>query len=395
MTDRENHEALLCPPCDDLPAPEIGWVDLVRPATVSVILGKKGSGKSGLAYYLADLAEKEYQLQPIVVNLHPDRQSLLPPNYGIATLDEIKDTGDLIAIIDEGTTMIPAGGQKLEEIVKGFSALSRQRNQVLLFIFHASSDAGSRVLRGVDNIFLKEPSLRQIQHGAKDAWWKDLLVEAKQEFRRIREVAGNPKPMTCLKCREPACPACPKEHVFVDSEEPEFRGFLKNGLADFWSHELSCAWAGVAEPQKSSYNKPMQDPTEIPKYAHIDDITRTRPPGMPMHKWLDIVRQVEYAPRPRRLMDVSELLYPEKAGLNLEEIKEKMDDQSKERYFYALRLVGLPTDDKTFDCFLACYFGYRQEDLRELIVREGLSDAGRSEILCASLIKRALEKAST
>jgi energy-coupling factor transporter ATP-binding protein EcfA2 len=225
------------------------WKELVRPATVSIILGKKGSGKSGLAYYLTEILENEYGLHPAVVNLPRDKQSLLPSHYAIKTLQEVKGCSDTIVIIDEGTTMIPAGGQKLEELVKGFSALSRQRNQIIFFIFHASSDAGSRILRGVDNVFLKEPSRRQIQHGAKDEWWREILVKAKEEFKAIRTSAGNPDPLVCLKCREKKCPDCPKEYTFIDSEQPEFRGMLKNPLASFWTQDLSCAWASSENGQ--------------------------------------------------------------------------------------------------------------------------------------------------
>lgn len=222
-----------------------GWKELVRPASVSIILGKTGSGKSGLAYYLTEWAEQEYKLSPVVVNLPPGKQSLLPSHYTVKTLQEIKNCSDAIVLIDEGTTMIPAGGQKLEELIKACSALCRQRNQIIFFIFHASSDAGKRVLRGVDNIFIKEPSMRQIQHGAKDEWWKELLLQAKERFKEIRAAAGNPNPLVCLKCRDSStCPTCPKIYTFIDSEEPEFRGILKNPLAKFWSQELSRAWAG-------------------------------------------------------------------------------------------------------------------------------------------------------
>lgn len=243
---------------DDLKA---GWEELVRPATVSIILGKTGSGKSGLAYYLTEWAEQEYKLLPVVVNLPPGKQSLLPPHYAIKTLQEIKNCSNAIVIIDEGTTMIPAGGQKLEELVKACSALCRQRNQIIFFIFHASSDAGARILRGVDNIFLKEPSMRQIQHGAKDEWWKELLLQAKEKFKEIRAAAGNPNPLACLKCRDSStCPACPKIYTFVDSEEPEFRGMLPNPLAKFWTQELSCVWAseGTGDNQLSLISNIVQ-----------------------------------------------------------------------------------------------------------------------------------------
>lgn len=202
------------------------WQEIVRPETTSIILGRKGSGKSALAYWLAEEMSRGFDLLPVVINLPRDRQSLLPPSFVIRTIDDIPMLSDALVLIDEGTTMLPAGHQ-LENMVKGYVALSRQRHQIILFIFHSSADVGSRILRGVDNILLKEPSHRQIQHGSKDNWWRELLSKAKEEFETLEEDGEKPKTYT-----------------FIDSEEPQFRGMMSNPLASFWTEELSKAWAG-------------------------------------------------------------------------------------------------------------------------------------------------------
>ena len=204
------------------------WCQFIRPATVNIILGKKRKGKSALAYFLLESASKRYGLQPVVVNLPIEKRNLLPENYSIVTLEEARHIGKSVTLIDEGTTMLPAGQAKLEEMVKGFQALSGQRNQLIILIFHASADVGSRILRGVDAILLKEPSKRQIQHGSKDSWWHDLLLEARHKFKAIAKKGGDVR-----------------EYTYIDSEEPEFRGLLSNPLCSFWSEELSCAWAGT------------------------------------------------------------------------------------------------------------------------------------------------------
>lgn len=206
----------------------VKWHEIVRPETVCIILGRKGFGKSALGYWLCDDASKRHQLLPVVINLPRERQKLLPSSFVIKGLDDVPRLSDAAIIIDEGTTMLPAGQKKLEEMVKGYVALSRQRNQLILFIFHSSADVGSRILRGVDAILLKEPSQRQIQHGSKDNWWRELLTEAKERFEALEDMGVNPK-----------------EYTYVDSEEPEFRGILNNPLATFWSDDLSKAWAGV------------------------------------------------------------------------------------------------------------------------------------------------------
>jgi len=195
----------------------------------------------------------------VVINLPGERQSLLPESFVIRGLDDVPGLSNAAIIIDEGTTMLPAGQRKLEEMVKGYVALSRQRNQVILFIFHASADVGSRILRGVDAILLKEPSQRQIQHGAKDNWWRQLLTEAKERFEALADIGANPR-----------------EFTLVDSEEPEFRGMLYNPLPAFWSDDLSRAWAGVDNLKAPDVFTPLELPFRLPQAGrprgwHADD----------------------------------------------------------------------------------------------------------------------------
>jgi hypothetical protein len=182
-------------------------------------------------------------LCPLVINLPKEKQNLLPPNFKIGTLKDIKDCHNSVILIDEGTTMLPAGQAKLEEMIKGFQALSRQRNQIFVLIFHASKDVGSRLLRGMDALLVKEPSQRQIQHGSKDAWWGQLLIEAKEKFTTITQMGDDPR--------------C---YTYVDSEEPEFRGLLRNPLATFWCDELSKAWANVQMTYLPSEPEPTRQP---------------------------------------------------------------------------------------------------------------------------------------
>ncbi|MFA5186445.1 MAG: hypothetical protein WC551_08220 [Patescibacteria group bacterium] len=206
---------------------DMEWRKIITPESVAIILGRKGKGKSALAYWVSEYMAKTHSLLPVVINLPRERQHLLPPSYVIRELPDIPRISDAVVIIDEGTTMLPAGS-KLEDMIKGFVSLSRQRNQIILFIFHSSSDVGSRILRGVDAILIKEPSQRQIQHGSKDAWFRTLLSEAKDRFEALEDLKADPR-----------------EYTFVDSEEPEFRGMLQNPLPSFWTDGLSKAWAGV------------------------------------------------------------------------------------------------------------------------------------------------------
>lgn len=215
--------------------PKDMWLDLIRPSTVSLILGYKGTGKSGLGYLLLDKLSKAHSLLPIAVNLPREKRYLLPENYALKSLEELKHTQDAVALIDEGTTMLPAGQRKVEEMVKSFVALSRQRNQIIIFAFHSSSDVGSRILRGVDAILLKEPSLRQIQYGSKDNFCRALLTEAKERFKSLADMGEDTR-----------------KYTYVDCEKPPYRGMVKNELPEYWTEDLSKAWADTTEPHALS-----------------------------------------------------------------------------------------------------------------------------------------------
>ena len=208
---------------------EMSWLDIIKPPKVIIILGYVGKGKSGLAYYLAERLIAETNFSGVVVNLPLNRAPLLPESFVVKTLEEVEYCENSVVIIDEGTTKLPAGN-KLEELVKGYSSLCRQRNQVIILVFHSSRDAGSRILRGIGPIMIKEPSRRQIQFGSKDAWMKNLLETAKEKFKTIKEMGNDVR-----------------EFVFVDSEEPEYQGIMKNPLPSFWCDDLSKAWAGSSQ----------------------------------------------------------------------------------------------------------------------------------------------------
>ena len=232
---------------------------LIKLPSVNIILGNVGRGKSSLAYELLDKLSMEYGLLPVVVNLPAQKRNLLPENWVIKDIEGLKHTENCIALIDEGTTTLPAGA-KVEEMVKSLSSLSRQRNQIIVMIFHSGRDVGSRILRGIYGaILLKEPSTRQIQYGSKDAWMKDMLTGAKTKFKALKDLGEETRAWT-----------------WVDSEEPEFQGMARNGLPNFWSDDLSKAWSGVDTDNQIVVTKPSgQGMTAIDMFKARDTDNET------------------------------------------------------------------------------------------------------------------------
>jgi len=204
------------------------WHEIIKPSTVNIIVGQKGHGKSALAYYLVEDIAPKHKLLPIIVGFPREKQSLLPDGYVIKDIEDALVTENAMILVDEGTTQLPAGG-KLEEFVKACSSLSRQREQIILFIFHSSRDIGSRILRGIDAVIIKEPSRRQIQQGAKDKWFRETLIAAKEQISKQEKDK--------------------RQYSYVDSENPDYTGLLENPLPSFWNEDLSKAWRGMQQVQ--------------------------------------------------------------------------------------------------------------------------------------------------
>ncbi len=220
--------------------------DLIKLPSVNMIFGDVGQGKSGLAYEIMEKLSTKHDLLPVVINLPEDKRSLLPPNYIVTDLDGLNSLENCIVLIDEGTTNIPAGSKDLEEMIKGFNSLVRQRNQIIVFIFHSSSDAGSRVLRGINGaLIFKKPNRRQIQWGSKDKVMFGLMTESLENCKALEAIGENSQ-----------------EWALVDNLDPDYHGMARNGLPSYWSDDLSKAWKGhiigTGSPNTSQKtNKPM------------------------------------------------------------------------------------------------------------------------------------------
>ena len=80
------------------PEPDPRWRSIITHPAIVLILGKLGSGKSALAYFLLELFR--YQLNLFVVGVPQAARQLLPPWIGIAAaLEDVPPRS--IALVDE------------------------------------------------------------------------------------------------------------------------------------------------------------------------------------------------------------------------------------------------------------------------------------------------------
>ena len=116
--------------------PEAAWRRTLQHPAVVLILGKRGSGKSALAYRLLELFR--YQLMPYVVGAPDQARPLLPDWIGMApSLDAIPPKSIvLIVLVDDAYLRYRARESQAQQSreMSRLLNLSRQREQTLIFV---------------------------------------------------------------------------------------------------------------------------------------------------------------------------------------------------------------------------------------------------------------------
>jgi len=160
------------------------WADILPQGSVTLILGKPGSGKSALGYSL--LEKLHYQTPCYVVGLPKVARQHLPPWLGVVeSLEEAPL--DAVLLVDEGALQFSArmsANEKNRRLLEAIS-LARQRNQIIIFIAQEASYIDINIVRGLTTLIVKEPA--PLQMLLERAELKQFIQRAKGEFERIEE----------------------------------------------------------------------------------------------------------------------------------------------------------------------------------------------------------------
>jgi len=196
------------------------WQKIIPLPSVSIIPGKRGSGKSGLGYRLLEIFR--YQLNPYVLGIPAQAQKLLPDWIGIArNLNEIPSFS--IVLIDEAylryhsRDSLSTQSKEMSRLVN----LSRQRNLTLVFVTPETRQIDKNIISQANVIIFKEPAMLQIKFDRKEL--NNIAEQAKLAFN---DLSGDKRKWS-----------------YVYSEDTDFMGLVENSLPTFWSTELSHAFA--------------------------------------------------------------------------------------------------------------------------------------------------------
>ena len=211
----------LPPPVD----PYARWREVILPPVVGLILGKRGSGKTALGYWLLELFS--YRLTPYVVGAPSQAKRLLPDLIGLVpTIEDLPP--NCIALVDEAYLTYHARGSSAaaSKDMSQTLNLSRQRNQSLLFV--------SQEARQVDKNIASSASLYLI----KDLGMLQLEFE-RPELRKVMTLAEDALSLQRVDRRP---------WTYVYSQDADFKGLLRNGLASFWKPGFSKLFAAELVP---------------------------------------------------------------------------------------------------------------------------------------------------
>jgi len=221
ISDNQTTQPQTCTKTDTIVNPDLTWIKTIIHPSLVLVLGKRGSGKSALAYYLIEI--HRYGLKPYVVGIPQSKQHLLPEWVGVASSLEEAPLGAIV-IVDEAYLLYHARGsttQESKEMVKLIN-LSRQKEQTIIFVTQESRSIDKNIASSANVIIFKEPGILQseferpeLNHIAKKASVAFALINSKKQ-----------------------------EWSYVYAPDTNFSGLIKNELPSFWTPELGRIFAG-------------------------------------------------------------------------------------------------------------------------------------------------------
>jgi len=232
------------------------WLSSFGEGRVSVVLGRRGGGKTALAGKMAEFAMAKHQMPIYWIGLPAQAKDLLPHWVKLVDSPEQCPVGCFMIIDEAGIQYLSlAFSTDRNKLLRALLMVCRQRHCSLVFVVQSSRDMEYSILRQADTIIFKEPGLHQPESERPDI--RPLARKAALAFKEL------PKD----KRREAA-------YVFDD----DFEGLITSTVPSFWSEDLSHIYAhfdlAAIEGQAKRNNELQRVVTEETKLLTGDSLDK-------------------------------------------------------------------------------------------------------------------------
>jgi len=190
------------------------WKELFLAQSNTIIIGKKGSGKTVLGWVLGRNISKHSGRKLCVFN-HPRQEMLekLPFEVeNLANVEALYNVTDAVVIIDEAHEVFNVLEKKVNEQLKALLARSRQNNTCFIFICHNSYFINRSIFTFIDNKLIKE---------VNDKHWELERSYMKKLYEKEAHITG-------------------VENYYMDSEY--VKGEFKLNKPSWWLEDLSFSY---------------------------------------------------------------------------------------------------------------------------------------------------------
>jgi len=192
---------------------------------VVLIGGGIGSGKSCLAYGIAESAHRIDDQRKMYTYNFPNEKRGLLPDYIVPIYDEEFPENSLV-IADEAYFSFYAKDHNSDanKFMDKFSGLARQKGILTIFITQTLRKLSLATVSGVQTLLIKCPDIMMVKLDRSEL--RSVLAEALARFRELTPLQ---------RIASTYVVSMEKEGLIRDS----------NALPGFWNDELSRAWQGI------------------------------------------------------------------------------------------------------------------------------------------------------
>ena len=238
------------------------WInEAAKAGHITVIIGRKGSGKSAQGYAIAEDINKVAKKEVYVLGLPQTAKKLLPKSFTI--VDDILQVPngscvftDEAAIHFSSKEWYKKGHSELAKLIE----IARHKELSLVFVTLNTASVDVNVLRFVDSVLFKPLSLLQLELERQQM--KKIIAEAQAAFADHVPEGEDERSYT---------------YVIGDKK----RGMMKTTLPTFWTDDLSTSYEAFAlRDEDEEWEVPVlmgEGPGQGAEWACMDCISWEEP----------------------------------------------------------------------------------------------------------------------